>query len=168
MDKIFFREEQPFRQWWLWVLLAGVTLVFVYGVIQQLILKIPFGDNPAPDWILLVSGLIPVSMMILFYNTKLVTEVRNDGIYYKFAPYQWKFKRIAWDEIEKAEVRKYRPIPEFGGWGFRHSTLGKGRAVNVSGNVGLQLIFKNGKKLLIGTQKEYELIKALDRANENM
>ena len=41
---------------------------------------------------------------------------------------------------------------EYGGWGVRYSLTGKGRAFNVSGNIGLQLEFINGEKVLIGTQ----------------
>ncbi|MBK8703741.1 MAG: hypothetical protein IPN33_08970 [Saprospiraceae bacterium] len=59
--------------------------------------------------------------------------------------------------MAKVYVRQYKPIAEFGGWGLRYSMSGKGRALNVSGNMGLQLEFKDGKKLLIGTQKPKEI-----------
>jgi hypothetical protein len=35
--------------------------------------------------------------------------------------------------------------------------MGKNRAFNATGNIGLQLVFKDGKKLLIGTQKPAEI-----------
>jgi TATA-box binding protein (TBP) (component of TFIID and TFIIIB) len=40
--------------------------------------------------------------------------------------------------------------------------FGAGKAYNVSGNKGVQLVFKNGKKLLIGSQKADELAKAIE------
>lgn len=45
---------------------------------------------------------------------------------------------------------------EYGGWGVRFGKGGK--AFNVSGNRGLKLYLKSGRSLLIGTQKDKELI----------
>jgi len=62
----------------------------------------------------------------------------------------------------------YYPISEFGGWGLRGGFFfnkGKEKAVNVSGDIGIQLIFKNGKKLLIGTQKKEEAKRVLETYN---
>ncbi|MGK0329715.1 MAG: hypothetical protein ACJAXF_003214, partial [Polaribacter sp.] len=61
--------------------------------------------------------------------------------------------------------RTYLPISEFGGWGLRGGFFfnkGKEKAVNISGNIGIQLILKSGKKLLIGTQKESEAKSVLE------
>ena len=44
---------------------------------------------------------------------------------------------------------KRSPLPPLdGGWGWRYS-IRNGRAFNISGNKGLQIIFKDGKKLLL-------------------
>ncbi|MCD6544585.1 MAG: hypothetical protein J7K34_08760 [Flavobacteriaceae bacterium] len=66
---------------------------------------------------------------------------------------------IAWSELSKCYVRKYSPISEFGGWGIRGvqrkgfwDFRKKGMAYNVKGDMGIQLIFKDDGKLLIGTQ----------------
>jgi len=39
---------------------------------------------------------------------------------------------------------------------------GRGKAINVSGNIGVQLILKNGDKILIGTQKKEEALRVLE------
>ena len=57
------------------------------------------------------------------------------------------------------EIREYKPIMEYGGWGIRG--FGSNRALNIKGKIGLQLVFKNGQKLLIGTQKADEIVKIL-------
>ena len=59
-----------------------------------------------------------------------------------------------------AYVRKYSPIAEFGGWGYRISFNG-GPAYNIAGNMGLQIVFVSGKKLLIGTQQATAMSDAL-------
>ena len=66
--------------------------------------------------------------------------------------------------MEKCYVRIYSPIKEYGGWGYRTS-LGKkkGSAFNVKGNKGIQIEFKTGKKLLVGTQKESEATQVIHR-----
>jgi len=43
--------------------------------------------------------------------------------------------------------------------GFRK---GSGKAYNMKGNQGAQLVFKNGKRLLIGSQKPDELAEAIN------
>ncbi|TXD48954.1 hypothetical protein ES045_05870 [Polaribacter sp. IC073] len=80
-------------------------------------------------------------------------------MHYQFFPFHFSLKTISWNEISKAGVRTYLPISEFGGWGLRGGFFfnkGKEKAVNVSGDIGIQLILKNGEKLLIGTQKKQE------------
>ena len=56
----------------------------------------------------------------------------------------------------------YNPIMDFGGWGYRVSWKGKGTALNVKGNKGIELILKNGKKITIGTQKPEEAMHAIN------
>jgi len=60
-------------------------------------------------------------------------------------------------------AREYKPIREYGGWGIRY-VIG-GIAYNVYGNKGVQLILKNKKKVLVGTQKPEEFYQAIVKAN---
>ncbi|PQJ80922.1 hypothetical protein BTO18_05610 [Polaribacter porphyrae] len=86
-------------------------------------------------------------------------------MHYQFFPFHWKLKLITWDKISTAYVRIYDPIGDYGGWGLKGGTLwskSKGRAINVSGDIGIQLELKNGKKLLIGTQKKSEAERVLE------
>jgi TATA-box binding protein (TBP) (component of TFIID and TFIIIB) len=50
---------------------------------------------------------------------------------------------------------------EYGGWGIRCGWHGK-KVYNISGNRGVQLVFKNGKRLLIGSQKPDDFANALN------
>ncbi|MEP5340323.1 MAG: hypothetical protein ABJL44_05595 [Algibacter sp.] len=66
-------------------------------------------------------------------------------------------KTILWDEIKHAKTRTYNPLTEYGGWGLKSGDFwGKkrGTAINVKGNIGIQLILNTNKKVLIGTQKQ--------------
>lgn len=143
---ILFRECQRFRQWWLWLILIGANIPLLWAWWQQSKAGAPLD----PGDLLLGNGIL-LLVIFLLLGLRLDTEIRNDGVYVRFFPFALRLKRYGWEEIEKAYVRPYKPLLEYGGWGIRYGR--KGKALNVSGNMGLQLELKNGKKLLIGTRK---------------
>lgn len=147
-----FSERQRFKQIWLWALLIGVDAYFVYGLAKQVFLGRTFGDEPMSDGQLLFTTGLVLLVTVFFAFLRLDTAIRQDGIYYRFLPFQWKYKQISWDRISRASVRQYSPLAEYGGWGLRISFFGKGQAFNVAGNQGIQLVYDNGKKFLLGTQ----------------
>ncbi|MES2618350.1 MAG: DUF6141 family protein [Bacteroidota bacterium] len=159
-NTILFSENQRFKQWWLWLLLIGVNGIFIYGLIRQVIMGIPFGNQPMSNTTLIISGLIQFLLTVLFWSFKLQTIVKSDGIYVRLFPLQTKLQFFPWDVIASAEIRTYSPLREYGGWGMRGAL--KNRALNVSGVIGLQLVLNNGNRLLIGTQQSEALEKAID------
>lgn len=160
---ILFHEVQRFRQIWLWPLILFITGISWFGVIQQIIYHIPFGSNPASDFILILFWLFfGIGFPLFFYVIKLVTEIRDDGLYLRFFPFHFSFRKILLKDIKMIKVRSYNPIREYGGWGIRYGL--KGKAYNVHGDRGVQLEFVNGKRLLIGSQRSEEFANALDRA----
>ncbi len=167
MNKTLFKEEQQFRQWWnLLVVLASTVLGIgfsLYALYQQVILEKQVGNDPAP--IAVLSLLIVFLPFFLWFYLRLKLEVWIDnlGIHYRFFPLIYKERIISFTEIKKYEIRKYSPLGNYGGWGIKRS-LRWGRAYNVSGNIGLQLYLKNGKKVLFGTQKPQAMIYAIDAA----
>ena len=101
-------------------------------------------------------------MMLVLLVSKLKKKIRNDGLYVAFPPLRKKWKLISANEIERFELRTYLAIKEYGGYGIKKRRK-YGQAYTVSGNVGLQLYFKNGKKLLIGTQKKQAIEYAMNK-----
>jgi hypothetical protein len=160
-NKILFTESQSFRQWWLWLLLLGASVPLFYGLVSQLLMDRPVGDHPISNAGLLALSAAIILVIILFYLLRLDTLVKEDGIYVRFFPFRPKYRYFAWDKMTDVYIRKYSPIWEYGGWGYRIGIFGKGKAMNVSGNTGLQLVFKDGSKLLIGTGKAEELKQVL-------
>jgi hypothetical protein len=129
-----------------------VNGVFIYGIYVQVICGHPFGSKPMPD-IGLYMGLAVMLIMTLFFASfKLETEIKEDGIYYRFFPVQMKMRKLLWSDLSKIYVRQYKPIREYGGWGMRIGWR-SGRALNMRGNKGIQLVKKDGKRILIGTMK---------------
>lgn len=120
-----------------------------------------FGDKPASDTGLIIATTLTLLLSLFFFNMKLETKIKTDGIYVRFFPFQLKFKYYPWDKLNQVFVRTYNPIGEYRGWGFRGAE--KKRVLNVSGNKGIQLIIQGGSKLLIGTNKADEATEALKR-----
>ena len=121
------------------------------------------GDIPVSNAELVISTITSLLIIILFLITRLETLIKKDGIYVRFYPFQPNYMVFTWDKISTAFVRQYDPIAEYGGWGLRFGLFGRGKAFNISGNKGLQLVFHDGTKLLIGTQKPEELSEILKR-----
>src|ERR1700740_3124159 len=161
-NTILFSERQKFKQWWLWIILLGVNLLFLYGVFIQVIGGQPFGDKPISNIGLLITSGFVLALTLLFMSSRLDTIIKSDGVYVRFFPFHIKYKYHSWEMITKSYVRKYSAFTEYGGWGLRIGLFGKGQAYNVSGNQGLQLEFTDHKKLLIGTSKPGELIETLN------
>jgi hypothetical protein len=156
-----FSETQKFRQWWLWFLFAGIKGVMGFFIVTQVLFGKPFGSKVMDNAMLLVGFLFMLILSLLFFIMKLETRISDRGIDVRFFPIQPKFRHYSWDELDQVYLREYSPISEYGGWGIRYSFFGKGRALNVSGRTGLQLVFKDGKKLLIGTSKPEDIMQVL-------
>jgi hypothetical protein len=97
----------------------------------------------------------------LIHFSKLITQVRPDGLYVRFVPFHLSFKKIDLAEVTNYQALTYRPILKYGGWGIRYTW--KGRAYNARGHRGVRLDFRNGKHLLIGSQRPEELVAAIDQ-----
>lgn len=162
---VLFREVQKMNQPWIWIVIAIPVAIFWYGAYQQLLLRKSFGNNPAPDWMLLLLFVaFGILLPLLFHSLKLVTEVREDGLYVRFYPIHFSFKSFPFEKIQSHEVITYNPIRDYGGWGIRYGL--KGKAYNISGNRGLFFEFREGKKvkkLMIGSQIPEKLSEAVRR-----
>jgi hypothetical protein len=143
-----FKETQRFTQWWLWLILIFSWGSMIYAFISE---------KPTLNVANIISGVIMCALPILFWQMRLITRITDEGIYVRFIPFHFKEQFYPWDSIESAQVRTYSPLKEYGGWGIKYGFNGQGKVYNVSGNEGLQLVFKSGEKLLIGTQKPGEI-----------
>ena len=162
-SNVFFRELQYFRQWWLWLIVLFIAGLSWHAAVEQLILGIPAGNNPASDpEVLVIWVVFGILFPALFWFSRLITEVRSDGLYICFFPFHLSFKKIPFTQIKKYEARTYSPIGDYGGWGIRYGFEGK--AYNVTGNRGVQLEFVDGKRLLVGSQRPEEFVAAIDAA----
>ena len=162
-----FVEEQRFRQIWLIIVLSFLTIVPI-ATITKNYLKENTTISTKAFLITIVILLFSIAIIFLF---KLKTRIDEKGIHYQFFPLHFSVKTIYWHQISKAYVRSYKPISEFGGWGLRGGFFfnkGKEKAINVSGDIGIQLILKNGEKLLIGTNNKENAKRVLETYSKEL
>lgn len=161
---VIFREIQRFASWLRWVIAVsmGFGVVLNCFALHEMSSRQLLTDTDILPIISLIAlgVLLPIAIALLFWLLKLETEVRADGLYVRFFPFHIQFKKFAPEDWSEHHARTYRPILEYGGWGIRCGWRG-GKAYNVSGNQGVQLVFKDGKRLLIGSQKAEELADAI-------
>lgn len=149
MDYLF-EENQKFKQWWLWVILLSFPIISVS----------PFDDNP----ININYVLIGLALPLLFYLFELRVKINEAGLHYQFFPFHLKSYSIKIEEIEKIEALQYKPLVEYGGWGIRYGF--KGKAYNVSGNLGVKIHLTNGRNILFGSERHKEFEKALKQISK--
>jgi hypothetical protein len=146
-----FKEEQRFTQSWLIVLIAISMLVPIFIIMKEFLKE---DSTMSMNKFIFTIILMPLCIVPIFFF-KLKTRIDEKGIHFQFFPFHFSPKTIAWSELKSANTRKYYAITEYGGWGLKTSFLSrkkKGIAYSVSGDLGLQLELKKGKKVLIGTQ----------------
>ncbi|MFN6945288.1 MAG: hypothetical protein ACK4ND_10090 [Cytophagaceae bacterium] len=159
--EIYFEEKQFFRNRWVMGLLVFLLLIVLLGIYQQVFLGEPFGTSPVSDTLLVVFSLVPVSLLVFMYIMCMKIVVDKMGIHFKIFPLNRDYHLYTWNDIDKIEIRKYKPVQEYGGWGIRW-WFGK-RAYTMSGNIGLKVNLKNGKEIMFGTNKAGELEEVLEK-----
>lgn len=157
-----FSEEQRFRHPLLQILISILTVMSWLLVIYQVFFKKPFGSDPAPYAVVWIIWIVfGIAFPVFFLTLRMITEVREDAVVVRFIP--GNRRSIRFEEIQHFEVREYRAMREYGGWGVQRSRR-HGSAYSVSGNRGVQLVLKNGKRILIGSQEADRLASALQIA----
>jgi len=171
MERTFYREEQKFDQPWFRVIIVmtwiPLVAIFGMGIYRQLVMGRPWGNHPASDTgLVVVAGsifLIMAGLTWMLFSLRLIIEISDQGLQYRFPPVIRKSRIISPGEIREYRIREYSPVREYGGWGIRQGGFKIGVAYNVKGNTGLQLELKSGKKILFGSQRPDALKSAMDR-----
>ncbi|HKZ65505.1 MAG TPA: hypothetical protein VJ111_04085 [Chitinophagaceae bacterium] len=130
--------------------------IFIIALILNLIIKKGNFSNIATA---LFVGIIICIIAGIFSDIRLITQIRTDGIYVRFIPFEFSFSVYSWDNIQEIYIRKFDPLTT--GIGIRMTPVG--RAYVFSGDTGIQIVCKNGSKLLIGTQCPDEIADILHK-----
>ncbi|WP_134091669.1 hypothetical protein [Olivibacter sp. XZL3] len=138
-------ETQTMKR--LWICYAAILLIIItiarnYYFGYGLLANIPF-----LFLIIIATG--------IYYLCRLDMAINSVGFRYRFKPFHLRDRVIEWKDIQQVWLRKYHPFWEYRGWGISYGKAGW--AYSTQGNIGLQLELKNGKRILVGTQRPHEL-----------
>lgn len=153
---MIFEERQRFRQWWAWIAILAPAVVAWLLFFLQIVGGEPIGDNPAPDsFVWLMVAVMGIGFPAWFAVLSLETGVDEEGVHVRFRNGIGR-RDIDFADIVEVEAREYRPILEFGGWGLRWSRHRR-RAFTASGTAGVEIRLRDGRSVLVGSQRADEL-----------
>ncbi len=134
--------------------LAGIACVLTIAALFH-------AGTALAGWLMAFAVLL--AAFAVAYTFRLVTEVRDGELCVRF-PFLLPFVtiRLPLADVRTAEVRNYNAVLEYGGWGLRFGW--KGWAFNARGNRGVQLVMASGRRILIGSQRPEELLRAIEAA----
>ena len=153
-----FKEEQRFTQPLIFIILTMSAVVVLGLTTKEYVAE--NSTMKTVEFVTVIGTYLAFTLPIFFF--KLMTRIDEKGIHYRFFPFHRKFRSIVWSEIKTVYVRNYDAISEYGGWGIKGFFRKRGKAINVKGDIGIQLELKNSKLFLVGTQKEDEAKRVLE------
>ena len=162
-EDITFFEFQRLGRKLLLIVFIPINFLLLFGCYSQLIRGVAWGNNPASDAGIIIVTIIMllITVDMLWVNMETVINREGINICVRLLPFFAITKTFYWEDISRVYIRKYSHAWEYGGWGIRHG-IG-GTAYIMSGNIGLQLILQNNKKVLIGTNNHEELFEVLQK-----
>lgn len=166
--KLLYEETQKLDKRF-FALVIIITIMIIaplwYGFFYQIVLGNEWGNEPMSDsgltLLVFIITIFCVLILLFAWSHTLKILIDQGTIRYLFNPYINSYKTVHRDQIKMVYVRKYKPVLEYGGWGYRFG-FHKGKAYNIWGRWGLQLEFNDGKKLLLGTQNPGELERIIE------
>jgi len=144
-----YEEVQTMNQVWIWVLMGIETLAIL---LPMVILKVTL-------LVIAPVALMMLLTLIMLGSMKLKTRIDEEGVHYQMNLFHWHKRPIPWSEIDQIYVRQYSPMREYGGWGMRYGR--NGRAITMHGKYGIQIVKKDGKRILIGTEQPESVTRIL-------
>lgn len=136
-----------------------IASVFAFVLVVAAGTVIAVGASPRP--VIFIVALAATIVLSLLASSRMTTIVDAAGVHVRFVPFLR--KTFSLDDIVTWEARSYDPM-EYGGWGVRGWPGRYGWAYNISGNRGVQIEFKNGHRLMLGSQRADELAQAIEEA----
>jgi Family of unknown function (DUF6141) len=146
----------------IWILFLSIAALMWYAFIYQVLLGESLGNKPASNATVIVFWLIVgvIIPLILLKWTKLIVEVHDDGLYIRFLPFHFQYKKFKYKDIKHCKPIKFSPLTRFGGWGYRVNFKGETGYIS-SGKHGIELTLKY-QTVVISAINPDELVKAID------
>jgi hypothetical protein len=146
------------------VMIVAVVVPFGRGLSQQLFLKQPWGNEPAPDAVLVGAGALALLVSLLPFlllSLTLTVEVTTDDLVVRLEARTpiplMRPRRIPHEEIVDAAIGSEFPLGAGASRGWRRE------GYRVNGRDGVKLTLRSGKTVFVGSQRPQELLEAVER-----
>jgi hypothetical protein len=149
---VLFEEKQAFPRWLRILIFSLLPFVTIVVLITGL-----YAGNERSE---LTFALIPMTVVSLvniwmFYFVRFEKLLTRDGFYYRWKPFQKKYRVLERAEIDTSQFRK---PPLRYGFGIYP---GYGRVHNMSNTNGWQIQLVSGKRLFFGTAEPFLFERAI-------
>lgn len=142
MSKIVnFKEIQTFSKVIPITIVIILSSVWIFALIWQIYLGIPFGPYPVNNLGLIGIGIILIIPFVLMLFLKMETQVREDGVYYKLKPIEFSWHKIPASKIIGSKIVQNKS----------------------KGKTALKIKLENNKSISLNTRKVEEMQIALNQ-----
>lgn len=157
----YFEEVQRMRDnRWLITLIFAIamfaSLPMFFALYWQIGEGVPFGSEPMKDSHLIVMTIFILfavtGMMFILFSLKLEVFIDDQGVHYRMFPIKWEWKMVGPAEIVEYHFAERYKLFESGGIGHHRNILKNTRSFRIWGGKHITITFKDGHRLLIGTQ----------------
>lgn len=158
---ILFREMQRFRMGYGKFALAVPPAALLVLCCRQIFWHRAWGNPPMTNGGIVFLTVLVLLVYLRLVTVRLVTELKHDRL---SVAMKGLFSRtgIPVGDIGAAKVVEYDALADYGGYGIRSGARGK--AYIASGLRAVQLQLRDGRGILIGSQKADELARLIDEA----
>ncbi len=154
MANFIFKENQRFRQIWIWGILTLVTGITIGSFLLS-------SKTILDSELVLPIGIIGI-VFFLFLKLELRTQIDQNNLTFSYFPFI-KERKYPFEDIFSLELIEYNGFWEYGGWGIKWN--GDMWSYTTGGKFGF-LVKTKRKKFLIGTQSPKDAQKVIELFNE--
>ena len=151
---VLFEEKQRYPRW----LNTLIIVIFVFTIVMMVIAGYMGTEEKRKEtWLgLIIAVPVEVLVILLLRNLRLEKIVTSNGLYYRWQPWQKRYRVIEKEDIESFTSRRF-PFVSYGfGWfpnyGWYH---------NAGGGEGMQLYLRDGRRYFFSTADKVEFEDAL-------
>ena len=153
---ILFQERQRLKSPLVKAMLLILVAIGLFFFISQIILGQEVGDNPAPDFVVvLIVVPLCVGMPLFFMRYTLTTEVHSGGIRVRML----KTTEYSNVDILSFHAERFSWLKDYMGIGYRVGP--KGTGFIMGGDTGVKLYLRNGRKVMIESDRYEDFLQAL-------
>ncbi|MFL5808454.1 MAG: hypothetical protein ACJ749_02975 [Flavisolibacter sp.] len=157
-SEVIFEEIQGSGKTQLRDFLRALSIIFFLALCLGLYLnKLNFNLMS----VILINGVVIAFIASLLSYSRMITQIRTDGIYIRFPPFQSSFIAYRWENILDVYLRNYDALSEYGGWGIKFTAMGIGYVL--PGTWGIQMVLKDKTRVLISTKMPAEVSQVLQQ-----